>query len=293
MNQLDQLESKSIHILREAYREFKSLCMLWSIGKDSTVMLWLARKAFFGHCPLPLVHIDTSYKIPEMIAYRDRLALEWNLNMVVGQNKEALAKKQTFPDGAITRLECCKALKSEALKHTLSGDWERMRLNHTTGKYDIDTNREPYTGVIVGVRSDEEGSRSKERYISPRDKQNDWDVDDQPPELWNQYKTDFAPGSHVRIHPLLDWTELNLWEYIQRENIPLVDLYFDQGEGTRYRSLGCGPCTSCVQSTSKNVAEVVDEIRSGKFANIAERSGRAQDKDDGGGLETLRRDGYM
>ena len=143
MNQLDQLESKSIHILREAYREFKSLCMLWSIGKDSTVMLWLARKAFFGHCPLPLVHIDTSYKIPEMIAYRDRLALEWNLNMVVGQNKEALAKKQTFPEGAITRLECCKALKSEALKHTLSGDWERMRLNHTNGKYYIDTNLEP------------------------------------------------------------------------------------------------------------------------------------------------------
>lgn len=293
MNQLDQLESKSIHILREAYREFKSLCMLWSIGKDSTVMLWLARKAFFGHCPLPLVHIDTSYKIPEMIAYRDRLALEWNLNMVVGQNKEALAKKQTFPEGAITRLECCKALKSEALKHTLSGDWERMRLNHTTGKYDVDTNREPYTGVIVGVRSDEEGSRSKERYFSPRDKQNDWDVDDQPPELWNQYKTDFAPGTHVRIHPLLDWTELNLWEYIQRENIPLVDLYFDQGNGTRFRSLGCGPCTSCVESISKNVAEVVEEIRSGKFANIAERSGRAQDKDDGGGLETLRRDGYM
>lgn len=293
MNQLEQLESKSIHILREAYREFKSLCMLWSIGKDSTVMLWLARKAFFGHCPLPLVHIDTSYKIPEMIAYRDRLALEWNLNMVVGQNKEALAKGETFPNGKLTRLQCCKALKSEALKHTLSGDWERMRLNHTTGKYEVDKNTEPYTGVIVGVRSDEEGSRSKERYFSPRDRQNDWDVDDQPPELWSQYKTDFAPGTHVRIHPLLDWTELNLWEYIQREKIPLVDLYFDQGEGTRYRSLGCGPCTNCVESTAKNVAEVVEEIRSGKFANIAERSGRAQDKDDGGGLETLRRDGYM
>ncbi len=293
MNQLDQLESKSIHILREAYREFNNLCMLWSIGKDSTVMLWLARKAFFGHCPLPLVHVDTSYKIPQMIEYRDNLAREWNLNMVVGQNKEAIANKQTFPEGNLTRLECCKALKSEALKHTLSGEWERMRLNHTTGEYEVDTNTEPYTGVIVGVRSDEEGSRSKERYFSPRDRQNDWDVDDQPPELWNQYKTDFSPGTHVRIHPLLDWTELNLWEYIQRENIPLVDLYFDRGEGTRYRSLGCGPCTSCVESTSKNVDEVVEEIRSGKFANIAERSGRAQDKDDGGGLETLRRDGYM
>lgn len=293
MNQLDQLESKSIHILREAYREFKSLCMLWSIGKDSTVMLWLARKAFFGHCPLPLVHIDTSYKMPQMIEYRDRLAMEWNLNMIVGQNKEALDKGETFPEGKLTRLECCKALKSEALKHTLSGDWDRMRLNHKTGQYEVDTNTEPYTGVIVGVRSDEEGSRSKERYFSPRDRQNDWDVDDQPPELWNQYKTDFAPGTHVRIHPLLDWTELNLWEYIQRENIPIVDLYFDKGAGTRYRSLGCGPCTACVESTAKDVGEVVEEIRSGKFSNIAERSGRAQDKDDGGGLETLRRGGYM
>jgi sulfate adenylyltransferase subunit 2 len=293
MNQLDELESRSVHILREAYREFKSLCMLWSIGKDSTVMLWLARKAFFGHVPIPLVHVDTSFKIPKMIAYRDELALKWNLNMIVGQNKKAITEKQTFPDGNLTRLECCKALKSEALKHTLSGEWERLRMNHETKQYEVDTNREPYTGVIVGVRSDEEGSRSKERYFSPRDKANDWDVDDQPPELWNQYKTAFAPGTHVRIHPLLDWTELNLWEYIQREEIPLVDLYFDQGEGTRYRSLGCGPCTSCVDSTATSVAQVVEELRSGKFANIAERSGRAQDKDDGGGLETLRRDGYM
>jgi sulfate adenylyltransferase subunit 2 len=293
MNQLDELESKSIHILREAYREFKSLCMLWSIGKDSTVMLWLARKAFFGHVPIPLVHVDTSFKISKMITYRDELALKWNLNMVVGQNKEAIAAKHTFPDGAIDRLECCRLLKSEALKHTLSGEWERLRMNHEKREYEVDTNTEPYTGVIVGVRSDEEGSRSKERYFSPRDKSNDWDVDDQPPELWSQYKTAFAAGTHVRIHPLLDWTELNLWEYIQREEIPLVDLYFDRGEGTRYRSLGCGPCTNCVDSTATDVAQVVEELRSGKFANIAERSGRAQDKEDGGGLETLRRDGYM
>jgi sulfate adenylyltransferase subunit 2 len=293
MNQLDELESKSIHILREAYREFKSLCMLWSIGKDSTVMLWLTRKAFFGHVPFPLVHIDTSFKIPEMIAFRDKLAVEWRLNLIYGQNKKALAEKRTFPDGALSRIDCCKALKSEALKHTLSGEWDRFRINHETGKYELDPNREPYTGVIVGARSDEEGSRSKERYFSPRDKQSDWDVDDQPPELWNQYKTDFAPGTHVRIHPLLDWTELNLWEYIDRENIPVVDLYFDRGEGTRYRSLGCGPCTSCVQSTARTLAEIVEELRSGKFSNVAERSGRAQDAEDGGGLETLRREGYM
>ncbi|MBP9855653.1 MAG: sulfate adenylyltransferase subunit 2 [Candidatus Omnitrophica bacterium] len=293
MTKLDEIESQSIFILREAYREFKNLAMLWSIGKDSTVLLWLARKAFFGHVPFPLVHIDTSYKIPEMIDYRDRLAKEWKLNMVYGQNKDALAAKRTFPNGAIDRISCCKALKTEALKHTLAGDWTRYRMNHEKGEYEVDTNREPYTGVIVGVRADEEGSRSKERYFSPRDRNNDWDVGDQPPELWNQFKTDFAPGTHLRIHPLLDWTELNIWEYIDRENIPITGLYFDRGDGKRYRSLGCYPCTTAVDSTAKNVKEIIEELRSGKFKNIAERSGRAQDKEDGGGLETLRVSGYM
>lgn len=293
MDRLEKLEAQSVHILREAYREFKDLVMLWSIGKDSTVLLWLARKAFFGHVPFPLVHVDTSYKIPQMIEYRDNLAAEWKLNMVYGQNKEALKNKQTYPDGNIDRIACCKNLKSEALKHTLSGEWERYRFNHDKGDYEIDTNKEPYTGVIVGVRADEEGSRSKERYFSPRDKENDWDVDDQPPEFWNQYKTDFAPGTHLRIHPLLDWTELNIWEYIHKEDIPIVDLYLDRGEGKRYRSLGCYPCTTPVESTAKNIPEIIEELKSGKFANIAERSGRAQDKEDGGGLETLRRDGYM
>ncbi len=293
LDQLDTLEAKSIHILREAYREFKHLCMLWSIGKDSTVMLWLTRKAFFSHVPFPLVHIDTSFKIPEMIRYRDELARQWRLNMLVGKNQEALDRKLSFPDGKLDRISCCKTLKSEALKHTLSGEWTRRRLNHETGAYEEDPDREAFTGVIVGVRADEEGSRSKERYFSPRDKQSDWDVADQPPELFNQYKTDFAPGTHVRIHPLLDWTELNIWEYIEREEIPVTGLYFDQGEGMRYRSLGCYPCTSPVASTATSVSQIVAELRDGKFANIAERSGRAQDKEDCGGLETLRRDGYM
>ncbi len=293
MDQLEIIESQSIFILREAYRSFKQLVMLWSIGKDSTVLLWLARKAFFGHVPFPLVHIDTSYKIPEMIEYRDRFAREWKINMVVGRNERALAEKQTYPNGNATRLECCRLLKSEALKHTLSGEWPRWILNHETGEYDRTEGGEPYTGVIVGARSDEEGSRSKERYFSPRDQHNDWDVGDQPPELWNQFKTEFAPGTHVRIHPLLDWTELNIWEYIERENIPIIDLYFDKGKGERYRSLGCGPCTSSVQSCATRVHDIVGELRSGKFSNIAERSGREQDKEDGGGLESLRRDGYM
>lgn len=289
---LDQLENQSVYILREAYANFKNLAMLWSIGKDSTVLLWLARKAFFGHVPITLVHIDTSYKIPAMIEYRDRVAREWNLNMVYGQNTAALEAGETFPNGKLTRLQCCKALKTDALRNTLSGAWPRWRMNHATGKYERDTNTDPYTGVIVGARADEEGSRSKERYFSPRDKNNEWDVGDQPPELWNQFKTDFAPGTHVRVHPLLDWTELNIWEYIERENIPIIDLYFNKGDGKRYRSLGCYPCTGPVESEARNVSEIVEELKTGKFANIAERSGRAQDKEDGG-LETLRRDGYM
>jgi len=236
MDQLDILESQSVYILREAYREFKDLVMLWSIGKDSTVLLWLARKAFFGHVPIPLLHIDTEYKIPAMIEYRDRVAMEWELNMTYGRNSEALDSGQSFPNGNLTRLQCCRALKSEALKHTLSGDWPRWALNHETGQYDKTAGGKPYTGVIVGVRSDEEGSRSKERYFSPRD---------------------------------------------------------DRGEGKRYRSLGCAPCTSPVESTASNVREIIEELQSGKFADIAERSGREQDKEDGQGLETLRRDGYM
>lgn len=293
MDHLSRLENKSIYILREAYSEFKNLCMLWSIGKDSTVLLWLARKAFFGHVPIPLVHIDTHFKIPEMIYYRDKLAMEWKLDMIYGENREALEKKETFPHGNVSRLECCRKLKTEALRNTLNGTWPRYRLNHETGRYEADKNIEPYTGVIVGVRADEEGSRSKERYFSPRDRNSDWEIEDQPPELWNLFKTDFAPGTHVRIHPLLDWTELDIWEYIYRENIPVVSLYLNNGTGRRYRSLGCGPCTGPVDSTSCTIQEIIDELRTGKFSNIAERSGREQDKEDGGGLESLRRGGYM
>lgn len=292
MNHLERLEAISVHIFREAYREFKSLVMLWSIGKDSTVLLWLARKAFFGHVPFPLMHIDTSFKIPEMIAFRDRLARDLGLDLIVGQNRAALTEKRTYPDGVLSRVECCKSLKSEALRHTLSGEWPRKRLNRETGRFEWDESAEAFTGVIVGARADEEGSRSKERYFSARDRQSEWDVSDQPPELWKQYKTDFAPGTHVRIHPLLDWTELNIWEYIERESIPVIPLYFNRGDGKRYRSLGCYPCTSPVDSNARDVPEIVEELRAGKFADIAERSGREQDKEDGG-LETLRRGGYM
>jgi sulfate adenylyltransferase subunit 2 len=300
MDSLDQLEQQSVYILREAFKHFERLIMLWSIGKDSTVLLWLARKAFFGHVPFPLLHIDESYELPEMITYRDKLAMELKLTLLVGQNKEAIRAGRTFPatqhlpeghPDKLSRLQCCTALKTEALNNTLHGLWPRMKLDLKTGAYQEDPDREPYQGVIVGARADEEGSRSKERYFSPRGKNNLWDVSEQPPEFWNQFKTDFAPGTHVRIHPLLDWTELQIWKYIEREKIPTVSLYYDQGQGTRYRSLGCGPCQASIQSRAKNISEVIAELQSGRLKNIAERSGRLQDGKHG--LEELRREGYM
>ena len=292
-SRLDRLEAKSVHILREAYACFRPMGMLWSIGKDSTVMLWLARRAFFGHVPFPLIHVDTGFKIPEMIRYRDDLARRWGLSLIVGQNSEALANKQTYPDGAVDRIACCRSLKTEALRATLAGTGARQRLDVETGALLPDTNPEAFVGVIAGIRADEEGSRSKERVFSPRDAVNTWDVSEQPPEFWNQYKTDFAPGTHVRIHPLLDWTEVDVWAYIEREKIPTVDLYYDQGEGLRYRSLGCAPCTDPVRSTACTVREIVEELEHGALSRVAERAGRAQDKEGDGGLEALRREGYM
>jgi sulfate adenylyltransferase subunit 2 len=262
---LRALEDQSVYILREAYKHFDNLCMLWSMGKDSTVLLWLARKAFFGHVPFPLVHIDTSYKIPAMIEYRDRFAREWGLNLLVGQNVEALAGGMNHTVGRVT---CCTALKTNALKLFLASH--------------------DFTGVILGIRSDEEGTRAKERYFSPRDQHGEWDFRDQPPELWDQFKTTFPDGTHIRIHPLLDWTEIDIWEYVKAESIPMIDLYFDRGEGTRYRSLGCAPCTFPIKSNARTVDDVIAELRE---TTIAERAGRAQDE--GRGMELLRKDGYM
>ncbi len=270
MDYLSKLEHQSVYILREAFNKFEHLAMLWSIGKDSTVLLWLARKAFLGHVPFPLVHVDTTYKIASMIEYRDRLVKEWGLQLIVGKNEAVLKSGVTFPNQRATRVECCGTLKKDALKAVLD--------------------KHHYTGVIVGVRRDEEPTRAKERYFSPRDKNMEWNVEDQPPELWDQFKTDFAAGTHIRIHPLLHWTELNVWEYIERENIPVIPLYFDNGQGQRYRSLGCAPCSSPMKSTARNVAEIIEELR---HTHTSERSGRAQDKESEDAFEKLRRDGYM
>lgn len=267
---LDQLESESIFIFREAFAKFQNLAMLWSIGKDSTTLLQLARKAFFGHLPFPLVHIDTTYKVPSMIEYRDRVVREWNLQLVIGCNRAVLAEGRTFPNGRATRVECCSTLKKDALQQVI--------------------NLHGYTGIFVGVRRDEEATRAKERYFSPRSTTMEWNVTDQPPEFWDQFKTDFQPGTHVRIHPLLHWTELNVWEYIEREGIPVIPLYFDDGTGHRYRSIGCAPCTSPIASTASTVAQIVEELRN---TRTPERTGRAQDQESEDAFERLRRDGYM
>jgi len=266
---LDELESQSIYILREAYSQIEKLAMLWSIGKDSTALLWLARKAFCGHVPFPLVHVDTTYKIPSMIEYRDRLVRDWKLELIVGKNEAALHQGRTYPKGHATRVECCSWLKKDALKQVLD--------------------KHHFQGVIVGVRRDEEPTRAKERYFSPRDKQMEWNVTDQPPELWDQFKTDFEPDTHIRIHPLLHWTEINIWEYIHQEQIPVVSLYFAK-DGKRYRSLGCAPCTSTVDSTATTVPEIIAELRGSK---VAERSTRAQDAESEHAFEQLRAQGYM
>ena len=266
---LDRLESQSVYLIREAFAKFENLAMLWSIGKDSSVLLWLARKAFFGNVPFPCVHVDTSYKIPEMITFRDKLAKEWGLDLVVGSNTEALKSGATFPNGKATRVECCGRLKKDALQETL--------------------NAKGYTAVFVGIRRDEEGTRAKERYFSPRDKNFAWDFKDQPPELWDQFKTDFEPGTHIRIHPLLHWTEINIWEYIEREGIPITDLYFARN-GKRYRSLGCAPCTSPVDSTATTIPQILEELRN---TRVSERSTRAQDAESEHAFEQLRAQGYM
>jgi sulfate adenylyltransferase subunit 2 len=290
---LDELESQSVFLLREAYANCRRLAMLWSMGKDSTVLLWLVRKAFFGHVPFPLVHIDTTYKIPEMIVYRDRMVREWRLDMILGINQEALAARTTYPNGAVDRLTCCRLLKTQALEMVLRQGSQRLRFDHGRDEYVPDPAAETFTGLILGIRADEEGSRSKERYFSLRDRNNEWNVAAQPPEFWDQFNTEFPPGAHVRVHPLLDWTELDIWRYIDRERIPTVSLYYDHGDGLRYRSLGCHPCTFRVESRAATVSDIIAELSTGRFRRVAERTGRAQDLDDEGGLETLRREGYM
>ncbi|MHA1113808.1 MAG: sulfate adenylyltransferase subunit CysD [Alphaproteobacteria bacterium] len=264
MTPLDALESQSIYILREAFNRLDRVAMLWSVGKDSNVMLWLARKAFFGHVPFPLVHVDTGRKFPEMYAFRDRYAREWNLDLIVGDCPPIEATDPSLPPAARAA-----ARKTAGLN----------RLIEAHG----------FTGVVAGIRRDEEGTRAKERVFSPRGAGNVWDVRDQPPEFWDQFRTDVPSGTHIRVHPLLQWSEIDIWRYSAREGIPMVDLYFAR-DGRRYRSLGDRDITHPVASDAATIDEVIAEL---EVTDIAERSGRAMDHEREDAFERLREAGYM
>ncbi len=266
MEHLDELESKSIYVIREAYKQYKNIAMLWSIGKDSTALLWLCRKAFYGKIPFPVQHLDTSYKFKEIYEFRDKYAKEWNLNLMVDRNEEAIAAGMGKEKGA---LACCGALKTQALKQAIA--------------------KHGYRALLLGIRRDEHGIRAKERYFSPRNIDFQWNYKDQPPELWDQYKSQQADEQHLRIHPMLHWTEYDIWAYTLREKIPVVPLYFAKN-GKRYRSIGCEPCCKPIDSNADTVEKIVEELASTK---IAERSGRSQDKEQAYMMQKLRSLGYM
>ncbi len=267
MDRIDKLEAQSIYIIREAYKKFKRLGVLWSIGKDSTVLLWLIQKAFFGHCPFPVIHVDTTFKFPEMYEFRKKWSEKWDLDLIVETNDEALENGVNYDNCDATT--CCHKLKTVPLKNLID--------------------REGFEGLILGIRGDEEGSRGKERFFSKRDEDFEWDYTNQPPELWNQFKTDFEEGDHIRVHPILSWSEVDIWRYIQREDIPTVSLYFAE-DGERYRSLGCMPITQPMESDADTVQKIIDELEETK---ISERSGRDQDKESSFSLQRLRAKGYM
>ena len=266
MNYLDELENKSIYIIREAYARFKDMALLWSIGKDSTTLLWIARKAFFGKIPFPIIHIDTSYKFKEIYDFREKYTKEWGLDVTISKNEKAL-EEGVCPDKG--KLECCTALKTEALKLTLK-------------EYD-------FKALLLAIRRDEHGIRAKERYFSPRDIDFKWDYKNQPAELWDLYKSKIEAEGHFRIHPMLHWAEVDIWRYIQRERIPIVSLYFAKNK-KRYRSIGCKRCCAPVNSNADSVKKIIKELETTK---IAERSGRAQDKEDAYAMQKLRSLGYM
>ena len=266
MSELRSLENRSIYILREAYAEFRNIAILWSTGKDSTIALWLCKQAFFGVIPFPVIHIDTTYKFKEMYDFRDNLAKEWGMNLIIARNENAISGGC---DPIVGNFECCTKLKTEALKQCLD-------------KYGFDA-------LILAIRRDEHGIRSKERYFSPRDKNFRWDYKNQPLEMWGQYQSMTKDKTHTRVHPILHWQELDVWEYVKREKLPCSPLYFAKA-GRRFRSLGCEPCTEPIESSAKTIDEVIEEL---KVTKIAERSGRAQDKESLHMMHRLRTLGYM
>jgi len=263
---LHELERRTIVIIREAKAQFKNMACLWSTGKDSTTAVWLCKKAFFGKIPFPVIHIDTGCKFPEIYEFRDKIARDWGFNLVIAENEEALKQGMSPEKG---RLDCCTLLKTKALRNLLD--------------------KENYDALVLAIRRDEHGIRAKERYFSPRDQEFRWNYADQPAELWDLYVKPSEDFSHMRVHPILHWTELDVWEYVRLEKLPINPLYFAK-DGKRYRSLGCMPCTVPIPSKAKTIDEIVEEL---KTSQIPERAGRSQDKEKAYMMQKLRSLGYM
>ncbi len=264
LSHLDDLEARTIFILREAHARVEPLAMLWSMGKDSNALLWMAQKAFFGRVPFPVVQLDTDMELPEVYAMRDRLAHEWALDLLI----EACPPLDEM-DADLPPAARAAARKTEGLKNLISARGLR--------------------GIIAGIRRDEQATRAKERVFSPRAEGGAWDFRDQPAELWDQYKTEVPPGAHLRIHPLLSWREIDIWRYTKRENIPFVPLYLAR-DGMRYRSLGEKNITTPVASTASSIDEIIAELET---TDVAERAGRTMDHESEDAFERLRSTGYM
>jgi sulfate adenylyltransferase subunit 2 len=297
LGHLRLLEAESIHIMREVASEFQRPVMLYSIGKDSSVLLRLAQKAFHpAPIPFPLLHIDTTYKFREMIEFRDRYTAEIGAKLIVHTNREAI------DDGAnpfhLGTQRCCGLLKTKALLDGLR-----------QGGFDA---------AIGGARRDEEKSRAKERIFSFRDDKGQWDPKNQRPELWNLFNARIHPGESLRIFPLSNWTEMDIWQYIHAENIPIVPMYFAQerevlvrGESLilreqpfipllpgekpqlvrcRMRSLGCSPCTGAIRSDADTIPKIIEELVSFRRS---ERENRVIDHDQDGSMEIKKREGYF
>ncbi len=267
LTQLDRLESQSIFIFREAFHAFKNIAMPWSMGKDSNVLIWLSMKAFFGRVPFPVLHIDTTYEFPEMLAFREWATEHYKLQLIVKVNEEARARGvgyETHDPVTVTH-----ELKTVALQQALA--------------------EHKWDALITGIRRDEDATRAKERYFSPRNTDSEWDYKDQPPEFWGQFANPAKPGEHVRVQPLLDWTEVDIWRYIQRENIPIPAMYFSR-DGLRYRSLGCSPITKPITSTASTIDEIIAELET---TRTSERAGRAQDHYERNAMQKLRARGFL
>ena len=297
LNHLRQLEAESIHIIREVAAEFDNPVMLYSIGKDSAVMLHLARKAFFpGRIPFPLLHVDTDWKFREMIEFRDQMAEKYDLDLLVHKNPEGLAMGVgPFTHGSSRHTDI---MKTQGLRQALD-------------KYGFDA-------AFGGARRDEEKSRAKERVYSFRDKNHRWDPKNQRPELWNVYNGKHEKGESIRVFPLSNWTELDIWQYIWMENIEIVPLYLaekrpvverdgmlvmvdddrmplEEGEvpemkSVRFRTLGCYPLTGAVESEANTLPEIIQEML---LTTTSERQGRAIDHDSAGSMEKKKQEGYF